>query len=154
HTTVYDMRQDAPDFRRNSSRRSNSKLSFAFGESYLRLGGIAQRKRFGKVFLGEDPGFEPIGNLIVLLLEQDAAGDAGECFPDRRHIGMRFPVPLAEVLLIDQVTVAHHYPEAGSSRRPQQGLAEKAGEERKMLSPLALAGDVDYFPPPGSGAPR
>ena len=70
----------------------------------------------------------------MLLLEQDAAGDAGECFPDRRHIGMRFPVPLAEVLLIDQVTVAHHYPEAGSSRRPQQGLAEKAGEERKMLS--------------------
>ena len=27
------MRQSAPDFRRNSSRRSNSKLSFAFGES-------------------------------------------------------------------------------------------------------------------------
>src|ERR1700688_1495204 len=34
HTTVYDMRQYAPDFRRNFSRRSNSKLSFAFGESF------------------------------------------------------------------------------------------------------------------------
>ena len=37
HTTVCDMRQDAPDFRRNSSRRSNSKLSFAFGESFRRF---------------------------------------------------------------------------------------------------------------------
>src|SRR3984893_2915981 len=37
HTTVCDKRQSAPDFRRNPSRRSNSKLSFAFGESSLLL---------------------------------------------------------------------------------------------------------------------
>jgi hypothetical protein len=36
HTTVYDTRQSAPDFRRNSSRRSNSKLSLALGESFRR----------------------------------------------------------------------------------------------------------------------
>src|SRR5215471_6692398 len=36
HTTVYDTNQRAPDFCRNSSRRSNSKLSFAFGESLPR----------------------------------------------------------------------------------------------------------------------
>jgi len=33
HTTSYDIRQSALDFCRNRSRRSNSKLSFAFGES-------------------------------------------------------------------------------------------------------------------------
>src|SRR5215472_7600685 len=38
HTTVYDINQCVPDFRQNSSRRSNSKLSFAFGESPLHLG--------------------------------------------------------------------------------------------------------------------
>jgi hypothetical protein len=37
HTTACDISQSAPDFRRNPSRRSNSKLSFAFGESKARL---------------------------------------------------------------------------------------------------------------------
>ena len=32
HTTLYDIRQSALDFRRNARCRSNSKLSFAFGE--------------------------------------------------------------------------------------------------------------------------
>src|SRR5204863_5026655 len=52
--------------------------------------------------------FQSFGDLIAFLLKQDAVGDAGERLPYRRHVGMRLPVPFAKILLVDQVTVAHH----------------------------------------------
>src|SRR5215468_1607037 len=43
YTTRYDIHQSELDFRRNRRRRSNSKLSFAFGESLYHLAVIILR---------------------------------------------------------------------------------------------------------------
>ena len=74
----------------------------------VRLARIVQRKCFGQVLLGEDLGFQAFGNLVVLLLEHDAAGDAGVRLAHRGHRRQGFPIALAVILLVDQVAVARH----------------------------------------------
>ena len=74
----------------------------------VRLARVVQREGFGQVFLGEDLGFEPFGNLVVLLLEHDAAGDAGVRLADRGHRRQRFAIALAVIFLVDQIAVARH----------------------------------------------
>jgi hypothetical protein len=69
---------------------------------------IVQGKCFGQVLLGEDLGFQAFGNLVVFLLEHDAAGDAGVRLAHRCHRRQGFPISLAVILLVDQVTVTRH----------------------------------------------
>ena len=69
---------------------------------------VAERERFGQIFFGEDFGFQAVRNLVVFLLQHDAAGNAGERLADGCHIGMRFAVPFAEIFFVNQVSVPHH----------------------------------------------
>ena len=70
--------------------------------------GSLSGKRFRQILFGEDLGFQPVGNLVVLFLQHDAAGDAGVCLADGSHGRGGFAISFAVILFVDQETVPDH----------------------------------------------
>ncbi len=122
--------------------------------------GIGEREGFGQVSVGEDPGFQPFGEPVLVLVEHDAGGHAGVGFGHGSHVRSGVPVPSAPIFLIHQPAVARHQQAAmlaGSLRivqRPVEPFHVDAGDAQdaggifaSVRQPPAVSGGGKYSAP-------
>src|SRR5579883_2929700 len=66
---------------------------------------IIKWEGFREVLFSENLGIETFGEKVMLLVEHDAAGDAGQRLAARRHRWDRFAIAASVIFLIDQPAV-------------------------------------------------
>ena len=72
------------------------------------LSRIIQRESLGQELFSKDFGVEAVWDFVVKLPQHHAAGDAGESFSSRGHVGVAVARGAAKVFLVDEIALAHH----------------------------------------------